>query len=363
MVMGDLVVRYTNLVDKYLPYLSRCLQAGEGKPMEVNSSSRLSLSFSRKTNGYSLVKKNAIMLLSSLLLQDYVKWRGFLIHRFLAAVADEDDEVACLAQTALRGPLMNKQPNLFCNHFVGAVFVFNACKAHPLYMAESSTGGNGLTVEFEAASLAGSEYCHRRREIYDMMLANVSDEQKLEVTARLVKEILGGALETNGDLSTVCKMPLKAIKNASKLSSERIEAATGVLTDALSILTSKEIKVGRKGGEETEDDLVSVGSRPDQRRVHKQRLLTKISRKHLMEIVIPILCNLKTVLEGSHSPLLKNLMSYLGFIFRSYKSEVQEHLANNPTLLQELEYDYRQYEKRQKQIERDSILQATIVAD
>ena len=35
--------------------------------------------------------------MSSLLLQDYIKWRGLFIHRFLAAVADEDDEVSCLA--------------------------------------------------------------------------------------------------------------------------------------------------------------------------------------------------------------------------------------------------------------------------
>lgn len=353
----------TKTVDKYLPFMAACLQAGEGKSATVNNStSRLSASFNRKTNGCSLVKKNAILLLSSLLLQDYVKWQGLFIHRFLAAVADEDDEVSMLAQAALRGPLLEleKQPNLLCNHFVGAVFVFNSCKAHPIYAIEASGGGTGLTVDFEGASLAGNEGYHQRREVYEMMLANMTDEQKLTVTARLVKEILGGALETSGDLGAVCKMPAVGIK----CPSSRIEAATNVLTDTLAILTSPEIKVGRKGTEDAEDDLVSAnGSKPDQRNVHKLRMLTKISRKHLMEIVIPILCNLKTVLEGSHSPLLKNLMQYLGKIFRSYRSEVQEHLANDPTLLQELEYDTRQYEKKQKQRDRDSILQAEVVMD
>ena len=367
MVMGDLCVRYTNLVDKYLPFMAASLQAGEGKPTQVNSSSRLSLSFSRKTNGYSLVKKNAIMLLSSLLLQDYIKWRGLFIHRFLAAVADEDDEVSCLAQTALRGPLLSKQPNLLSNHFVGAVFVFNACKAHPIYAAEASGGGNGMTVDFEGTALVGSEGSHRRREVYEMMLGSMTDKQKLEVTARLAKEVLGGALETSGDLSFVCKLPSGGggIKTATRLSGARIEAATNVLIDTLAILTSPEIKVGRGRGGEGEDDLVSVNSSrsADQQNVHKRRLLSKISRKHLMEIVVPILCSLKSVLEASHSPLLKNLMKYLGYIFRSYKSEVQEHLANQPTLLQELEYDMRQYEKKQKQRERDSVLYAEIVTD
>ena len=77
--------------------------------------------------------------------------------------------------------------------------------------------------------------------------------------------------------------------------------------------------------------------------VAKTRLLSKISRKHLIEIVLPIICNLKTKLQASCSPLLKDLMKYLLEIFRNYKVEVKEFLANDPTLLQEIEYDARQY--------------------
>jgi condensin-2 complex subunit D3 len=64
-----------------------------------------------------------------------------------------------------------------------------------------------------------------------------------------------------------------------------------------------------------------------------------------------------SILEGSHSALLKDLMKYLGYIFRSFKLEVTEHLANDPTLLQELEYDMRQFEKK----ERESIIVNTEV--
>jgi condensin-2 complex subunit D3 len=63
----------------------------------------------------------------------------------------------------------------------------------------------------------------------------------------------------------------------------------------------------------------------------------------MMEIVLPILCNLKAKLQASHSPLLKDLMGYLLEIFRNYKTEVKEFLANDPTLLQEIEYDARQH--------------------
>ena len=81
--------------------------------------------------------------------------------------------------------------------------------------------------------------------------------------------------------------------------------------------------------------------------VAKGRLLSKISRKHLVEIILPILCSLRAVLQESCSRLLKDLMSFLVHVFRQYKNEVKEFLANDPTLLQEIEYDARQFQKTQ----------------
>ena len=77
-----------------------------------------------------------------------------------------------------------------------------------------------------------------------------------------------------------------------------------------------------------------------------------------MEIVLPILCNLKSVLESSHSPLLKDLMQYLGYVFRSYKKEVVESLANDPTTLQELEYDLKQWKKKYQTVQAEVVAAA-----
>ena len=358
MVMGDLCVRYTNLVDKYLPFMAACLQAGEAKSLEVGSDSRLSITFSEKSEAFALVKKNAILLLSSLVLQDYIKWRGLFVFRFLAAVADKDDEVSCLARAAIRGPLLEKQPNLLASSFVESVFVFNSCKAHPIYASAASNGGAGYAeIDFERGLLEGNEGYSSRHEVYHMMLDNMTDEQKLKVTTDIVKRILGGAMDSRGDLGIVCRLSPKA---QAKISEARVESATHVIRDAFAILSSRHIKVGRRATEEPEDEFAEGNNaKADQRSLNKERLLSKISLKHLMEIVIPVLCNLKSILETSRSALLKDLMKYLGYIFRSFKKEVSEHLANDPTLLQELEYDMRQFEKKQ----RESISSVEIVAE
>ncbi|KAL7505832.1 hypothetical protein ACHAXN_003655 [Cyclotella atomus] len=355
MVMGDLCVRYTNLVDKYLPFMASCLQAREKTTPEIGASTRLSVTFA-ETGGYNLVKKNAVLLLSSLVLQDYIKWRGLFVFRFLAAAADQDDEVACLARTAIRGPLLEKQPNLLATSFVESIFVFNSCKAHPIYAAAASNGGAGYAeIDFERGLLEGNYGYDRRHEVYQMMLDNMSDEQKLKVTSDIVKRILGGALDMRGDLGIVCRL---AHNSRAKISVARADSATHVLRDAFLILSSPHIKVGRRATEEQEDEFGEGNANKNKRSANKDRLLSKISLKHLMEIVIPVLCNLKSVLEGSRSALLKDLMKYLVYIFRSFKREVTEHLANDPTLLQELEYDMRQFEKK----ENESILETDVVA-
>ena len=56
-------------------------------------------------------------------------------------------------------------------------------------------------------------------------------------------------------------------------------------------------------------------------------------------------------------------MKYLLHIFRYYKSEVREYLANQPTLLQELEYDLRVYEKEAKKRGKVSLEPSEFVTD
>ena len=330
LVLGDLCVRYTNMTDRYLPVMASCLQNGTNENISILERS-------------SVVRKHAVLLLSSLLLQDYIKWRGLLFHRFLVACSDEDEEVAVLAESVLSGPLMVRNPKLFFNHFVESIFVLNKCVAHPVYVSASrqGDGGSGIAVSFDGINLDGQEGELRRRNTYNFMLSKLSDEEKIGVTARLAKEVLGEAVGNEGDLSRVCKESSAPDDS----SSQRLKSAWNVLGDTLYVLTSKDIKVGK-----VQEDLDGSIEDPNQLAnpsrqvtVAKTRLLSKISLKHMVEIVLPILCNLKIKLQASRSPLLKDLMDYLLGIYRNHKTEVKEFLANDPTLLQEIEYDARKY--------------------
>jgi len=96
---------------------------------------------------------------------------------------------------------------IFFNHFVESIFVLNKCTAHPIYVsaARQGDGGSGIAVSFDGINLDGREGEARRRSMYDFLLSKLSDEEKITVTARFAKEVLGEAVDNEGDLSQVCK--------------------------------------------------------------------------------------------------------------------------------------------------------------
>ena len=348
LVLGDLCVKYTNMVDRFLPVMAGCLQAGL-----VNDDARDGIKSLQPRNGSSLVRKHAVLLLSSLLLQDYVKWRGLLFHRFLVAAVDDDLEVAELAEMALMGPLLSKQPRLFANHFVESLFVLNRCTDHPIFRAAAAMGdgGSGIKVGFDDISIGGEDGRLRRLRMYELMLSKMSDEEKIGITSRIGREVLGGALQSGSELNVVVSTNIDP--NAS---TTNYQAAFNVLSDALTVLKCPQIRVAksnRNADDDIEDPNVSMNN-AKRAQVARGRLLSNVSRKHLIEILMPILCQLKSVLETSRSPLLKDLMTYLLDVYQRYKTEVQEILANDPTTLQEIEYDARQWKLQNRKASRAS---------
>jgi condensin-2 complex subunit D3 len=113
-------------VDRYVPLLSTCL-----------------------CDSNELVRRHAVALLTKLLAEDYIKWKGVLLYRFLGALADPSATVAefgtvpiCALTRTSRGitakfclleTLHRKSPLLFFNHTLEALFYFNDCTSHPLY--------------------------------------------------------------------------------------------------------------------------------------------------------------------------------------------------------------------------------------
>lgn len=90
LILGDFCIRYTNMVDRHVGALAKCLQ-----------------------DTHVIVRKHAIILLTQLLLQDYLKWRGMLLFRFLATATDSDSDTAEFAKLILKKTILSKYPDFF----------------------------------------------------------------------------------------------------------------------------------------------------------------------------------------------------------------------------------------------------------
>lgn len=72
----------------------------------------------------------------------------------------------------------------------------------------------------------------------------------------------------------------------------------------------------------------------------KGKLLSKIVKKNILENIVPILIELKHLLEKHRSPLLKYLMMYLKELLKDFKSELQDIVVGDKQLAKELEYPF-----------------------
>lgn len=319
LILGDLCIRYTSLVDAYIPTIALSLL--DESP---------------------LIRRSALLLFSQLILQDYIKWRESLLRFFIRAVVDKDDELANLARHVLCGPLRQKSPHLFSNKFIEMIFVFNNYQGRVNFTLDR----DGV----DEISLPGNARFPQRFQLYRFLLQNMSDEQKLQISMKLCNEVLEEV--TDG------KLPL--CKNPSQITDNGTEA---VLKDTFAILCSSDIKLSSsKDGDDDVDGEEGVdasadssgaannnsGSVATQLAAAKGKLLSKMSKKNFLENVVPVLIGLKHKLESKRSPLMRYLQHYFHELFKLYRQEVKDILSADPQMAMEVEYDMRQFELHHK---------------
>jgi len=323
-VMCDLCMRYTGMVDSHSGNMALCL---------VDASK--------------LVRQQALLLLTRLLQENYLKLKGPLFFYTLRLLVDDDPVLSRQAQQCLASLVRGKESLMYFSHFVETVFHLNNFQGNPRYnqLRAFHPDVDPSALAF-AASLAGNrpERRNKRMQLYAFMLSAMTPEHRLQVTLKLTQEVLAAVAE--GEL----KLP----------------AANDVIQDTLAILVSKEIKVGGSAAGSDDDDIddsekpstsaaaaaaaaaggneggSAAATAAAAAAAAKGALLTKIAKKNVVENVVPIAVELKRFFEREHSPLLRNLTLFFKALMQDHKKEMQDIFAANKQLGEEIEYDIRQ---------------------
>ncbi|KAE9417361.1 hypothetical protein Angca_004234, partial [Angiostrongylus cantonensis] len=102
LVICDLCIRYTSMVDHYSPIVAACLK-------------------DRST----LVRQQTLESLTSLIKEQFIRWEGQIMYRFVSTILDENKIIREYAKFCLRDVLLLQFPDLFSNHFIECLMYFN----------------------------------------------------------------------------------------------------------------------------------------------------------------------------------------------------------------------------------------------
>ena len=307
------------------------------------------------------VRRHALMLITELLLQSFVKLRGPILYLLLSTMLDSDQETAEAAQHAVLEVFSKRDPTLIPTCFVETMFVMNACKDHSKYNVQDER------LEILLASFYGSgEATLKRRSLYQLMLNSMSNENKIRITARLCQDILGNVVDgviklSNHTQAVSLKSPLTAPTPSgsdvsSTVSAQRVSfehADFYLIQDTFAILCSDAARVHTTadGTAQVQEEVIENAEAAAS--VAKNKLLSKIAHKNALQNVVPIIVSLKRQLERIHSPLLKSIMSYFSFLFRFHRRELDNALAEDPTVASEIQYDLRKMDEQEKEEEEE----------
>ncbi|XP_074532674.1 condensin-2 complex subunit D3 isoform X2 [Halichoeres trimaculatus] len=310
-VMCDLCVRYTNIVDHYIPNISACLRDSEA-----------------------VVREQTLIMLTNLLQEEFVKWKGSLFFRFMVALVDPDPAIASLCEYCLLHRLLKKNPEMFSQHFIESIFHFNSYNKHKAYNKFPQTERE--RVQF---SLKGDKHREKRFRIYRFLLENCTDAQRFNIFNKVNQTVLACFADA--------ELPLDA-------------DGAEILSETFNVLSLKEMKLqavsapaGGHAEEEPEEENMAHMAKTVLQAAQK-KVVSQVQKKVFIEHTVPLIISLKTLLEQKRSPVLRDLMTYLQVTMQDYRNEVKEFFAGDEQLAAEVEFALKTAEKEKEDEQMDN---------
>ncbi|XP_077350803.1 condensin-2 complex subunit D3 isoform X2 [Festucalex cinctus] len=304
-IMCDLCVRHTNIVVHYIPNISACLRDSE-----------------------TIIRAQTLIMLTNLLQEEFVKWKGSLFFRFMVALVDPVPGIASLCEYCLLHLLLKKNPEMFSQHFIECIYHFNSYNGHNSYNKFPQTESE--KVRF---SLKGLQHREKRFRIYRFLLQHFTDAQRFNITNKISQSVL--ACFANEEL------PLDA-------------DGADILSETFNILTLKEMKLqavshtpGSAAAEEQEEVNTATMAKAVLQAA-QNKVVSQVRKKAFIENTVPLIISLKHLLEHKQSPVLKDLTAYLQVTMQDYRHEVKELFAADEQLAAEVEFALKEAEKERE---------------
>ncbi|EFO23042.1 hypothetical protein LOAG_05445 [Loa loa] len=323
-VICDLCKRYTLLVDRHSAIVASCLK-----------------------DPSTLVRKQTLMLLTHLIKEQFVRWEGQIMYRFVSTILDKNKEVREYAEMCLVDVLLVQFPNMFVNHFLECVFYFNSV-THSLWLATSNAMEEDMAERQDLkCSLSGFRLKNARMRLYRFMIKTFNDENKFTIGMRIGQEVYSAIVD--GELD-ICDCRVKAL-----------------LEDCYEIMCCSEIKLsmalGRRSPGEADDD---DDEPPSNVQEAAKKVVTQAFRKGIVDAILPHVIQLKYYLQEKRLPELEfGIIRVLRELCKDHREQLDEFLASDKQLKAEIKFDLEKLEEKERRMKvpcnSDVILKASLL--
>jgi len=283
-------IHYTSLVDRFIPYMTDLLR-------DANE----------------LLRKQSAMILASLISEDFIKFRGSIMLRFLYVLSDPSDTVRQFVECVFARILHQRNATMFSQNFLDVICALNG------WAGLSSFQGAAGNEDFSLHKAPS-----RRAMIYRFMLALMSNDQKFNVCAQIVTTLLAAFVDSEEKID---------------LPSTILEPAGQVLSDGLSLLCCKEMRICFTTQRNSQDDEGHDDGGEKATAEAARGVLSSILKRNMCENIVPVLVQLKNLMEARHSPFLRQLHHCLREILKDFKDDLKVMLAGDPQLASEIAFD------------------------
>ena len=292
-VLGDLCVVYTGLVDQYLPWVTTCL-----------------------SDPSDLIRFQAAVVVSSLLAEDYIKFKGQIVFRLLYLLSDPNPKLRLFVESVFSRILFLRHSGSLKTLFAETVCAINGFTRHPAF--QGAIGNREFLLTTSPS---------RRREIYEFMLTNVvTADQKFNAMMQLCHSLLAAFVDEDATNGTV-QIP------------EREEGPAGqVIIDTLWLISHRGLKLSTGAAVAAEAATADPGDEDKEQREKKQ-FEAALQKKTVVENIVPLLIQLNSVAEQKRSPISRYVRDCLRELVRDYKDEVTRIIHADTQLAQELLFD------------------------
>merc|ERR1719210_571844 len=289
--LGDLCIHYTSLVDRFVPSVTGLLR----DPNE-------------------LLRKQAAMILASLLSEDFIKLRGSIMLRFLYVLSDPSESVRNFVESVFARILHLRNSTMFSQNFLDVICALNGWAG--LANFQGALGNEEFSLQKSPS---------RRAMIYRFMLALMSNDQKFNVCAQIVTTLLAAFVDS---------------EEKTELPQTTAEPSGQALSDGLALLCCKEMRIcftTQKAGQDEDGEAEGGGDKASAEAA--RGVLSSILKRNMCENIVPVLVQLKNLMEAKHSPFLRQLRHCLREILRDFKDDLKAMLAGDAQLANEIAFD------------------------